>query len=176
MDSQMISSNPGALDGQEISLGIPKRGTSDAYLIHMMNTLSAHRNLFANLQNITDVRIIPLTRTCIVSVLDDQVRRDLLKAYEHAIEYIQNSSGIDATEKGALVIQASQAVVGEVYSYLDEFIGLSKVNAILPVAEDPPEDDGPRFIKSTRRVSDGDDGIPAGTVVYEQNLDDGEEE
>jgi fructose-specific component phosphotransferase system IIB-like protein len=55
------------------------------------------------------------------------------------LDYIDGCTDIPLEMKGSFQIEACQMALGEVRSYLDEFIGLAKKNAMVPIASDPTE-------------------------------------
>jgi len=124
--------------GDEISLSMPRKSAHDVYLIHAFNTLSKFNQIVFSLSGTTDPRVVPYTRQCINLVLDDGIKAKMHKALRDALNYIK-SSDLDPQEQGSLQIEACQMAAGEVNTYLDEFIGLAKTNALVPVASDPTD-------------------------------------
>jgi hypothetical protein len=124
--------------GDEVSLSMPRKSAHDIYLIDATNTLSKFNQIVFSLTGVTDPRVVPYTRQCINIVLDDTIRNNLRVALKEALEYI-NDCNLDPAMKGDLQIEVCQMAIGEVRSYLDEFIGLAKTNAVVPVASDPTD-------------------------------------
>jgi hypothetical protein len=133
--------------GDEVSLNMPRKSVHDVYLIHAMNTLSKFNQIIFTLSGPTDPRVVPYTRTCIGLIIDDNIKNSMKKALREALTYIKNTN-LDVTEQGLLQMEACQSAIDEVYSYFDEFIGLSKTNAVVPVASDPTPDE----VKAARDI------------------------
>jgi hypothetical protein len=153
MPKQIHTENQMTQSG-EISLNIPRKGSNDVYLVNAFNALTNHRNVMATLDGVTDPRVIPTTRECLICVLDDAVRKKLLEAYRHAISYIESRSDLDSAQKGVLIIESSQLAVAQVFAYLDEHIGLSKTNALIPMCTNPPTDNEKRVVDDTDDMPD----------------------
>ena len=149
LDSSIDSGSGGAIaagaggsgggDG-EINLSMPRKSAHDVYLIHAFNTLSKFNQIVFTLSSTTDPRVVPYARQCINVIVDDNIRKEMRKALNEALKYLE-SADLDLPTKGALQIEACQNAVGEVTSYLDEFIGLAKTNAVVPIASDPTPDE-----------------------------------
>ena len=133
-NTQVMQPNPAS---NEITLNVPRRGSNETYLFNTFNALATHRMVIASLDGVTDPRIIPITRECIVCISDDDIRKKLLTAYEHALEYVTTRNDLDPAQKGTLIIEISQNAVAQVFSFLDEFCGISKHNAIIPMCTKP---------------------------------------
>lgn len=138
IDKGATSSSGG---GEEISLNMPRKSSHDVYLILVSNTLSAYKAIIFTLAGVTDPRVVPATRQCILQIIDDDIRGKLLKALARGLEYVESREELDPGQKGALQIEICQNAVAQVYSYLDEFIGLSKVNALVPVSSTPTKEE-----------------------------------
>jgi hypothetical protein len=135
------TSSSGSGGGEEISLNMPRKSSHDVYLILVSNTLSAYKQIIFTLAGTTDPRVIPATRQCILQIIDDDIRSKLLKALAKGIDYVQTRDDLNPGDKGALTIEICQNAVAQVYSYLDEYIGLSKVNALVSVSSIPTKEE-----------------------------------
>lgn len=124
--------------GDEISLSMPRKNPHETYLIKTMLTLAKFDQIIFTMSTTTDPRIVPYTRNCLNLVLDDNIKKNLNEALNEALTYIKNTN-LDPSEQGSLQIEVCQKAIGEVYSYLDEFIGLAKTNAVVPIASDPTD-------------------------------------
>lgn len=129
----------GGAGDSEISLSMPRKSAHDTYLIDATMTLQKFNQIIFSLNGTTDPRVVPYTRQCINLVLDDVIRKNLTKALTESLDYIDGCSDMTMDQKGSLQIEACQMALGEVRSYLDEFIGLAKKNAMVPIASDPTE-------------------------------------
>jgi hypothetical protein len=132
------SGTPGV--GDEINLSMPRKSAHDVYLIHAFNTLSKFNQIVFTLSGTTDPRVVPYARQCINLVLDDNIKKSLQSALKEALKYIETTE-LPPEEKGSLQIEICQQAVGEVNTYLDEFIGLNKTNAIVPIASTPTDEE-----------------------------------
>lgn len=121
----------------EVALNIPRKTANDLYLTNIMACLATHRQVFAEIADVTDPKIVASTRECIIAILDDVIRKDLLSAFEAALYEVYNAKGLDNIQKGHYIIRVCQNAVGEVYSFLDEYIGLSRINITVPVYTAP---------------------------------------
>lgn len=139
IDSSIDHSGAGSAggnSGDEVSLSMPRKSAHDIYLIDATNTLAKFNQIIFSLSGTTDPRVVPYCRQCINLVLDDPTRNNLRTALKEALQYI-NDSDIEPNAKGDLQIEVCQMAIGEVRSYLDEYIGLAKTNAVVPIASDP---------------------------------------
>lgn len=153
-ETSSAGATSGDASGDEISLNVARKGTNEIYFVHIASSLSAHRNVMATLQGYTDARVVPITRECIAGILDDKVRTDLFRALEYALEYVATRTDLDPAGKGALTIEVCQHAIAQVYSFLDEFIGLAKTNALVPMCSEPNIKDREAAL---RIIKDSDD-------------------
>jgi hypothetical protein len=95
-------------------------------------------------------------------IVDDNIKEAMLDALRDALEYIE-STDLNPQVKGSLQIEACQNAVAQVYSYLDEFVGLVKTNAMAPISSIPDE----REVEAARQIleADGDAEVPLGDDV-----------
>jgi hypothetical protein len=117
---------------------MPRRTAHDVYLVHVQNTLAKWNQIIFTLSGSTDPRVVPYARTCIGVIVDDNIKDAMFDALIDALDYI-DSTDLNPQVKGNLVIESCQAAVSQVYSYLDEYIGLSKTNAMAPISSIPDE-------------------------------------
>jgi hypothetical protein len=127
--------------GADLALGIAKRGIAEVYSINLMSALSTHKQYCANLQSGNDPALIAVTRSCIAAIADDKVRANLFDAFDAALDAIYRLQGADQARKGHLVVKVCTAAVGECYSWADQFLGLTKINCLVPLHIDPPKED-----------------------------------
>lgn len=130
-----------AAGGDEISLNIPRRSPNDMYLAYSLNTHAKFNQIIFTMTGLTDPRIVPYTRQCIIQIVDDDVRSKLLASLNYGIEWVKTISDKDPTEKGEMIIEVCQNALAQAHSYLDEHIGLSKVNAIIPIGTVPGKEE-----------------------------------
>lgn len=140
IDSGAHSGGSGGGGDGEISLSMPRRSAHDTYLIDATMTLQKFNQIIFSMNGPTDPRVVPYTRQCINLVLDDNIRKAMKIALREALEYIDSlDEDVDMATRGSLQIESCQEALGEVRSYLDEFIGLAKRNAMVPISSDPTE-------------------------------------
>jgi len=159
---------------------MPRKSANDVYFMGAQNTLSKWNQIIFSLSGSTDPRVVPYARACIGMIVDDNIREAMYFALRDALEYIE-STDLNPQVKGNLQIEACQNAVAQVYSYLDEFVGLVKTNAMAPISSIPDE----REVEAARQIleADGDaeapscddvdpdDGIPAETDrIVESNI------
>ncbi len=141
MDTDMMSGfHDGSEAGQQagsVALNIPKRSGHEFYLGQIMGTIRVFTNIIANMQNISDARIIPAARQCIITISDDKIRYMMLGTFRAALVDIEKDKTLSIEKKSSQIIEVCQIVIGEVYSYADEFLGISKVNVVAPLATFP---------------------------------------
>jgi hypothetical protein len=137
IDSGAISS--GGAD--EVSLNLPKKSAHESYTFLISNTLNGYKQVIFNMTSVQDPRIVPATRQCIIQILDDDIRKKLLKALARGVDYVDSRTDLDPAQKGVLLLEICQNAVAQVYSYLDEYIGLSKVNALVSVSSIPTKEE-----------------------------------
>ena len=140
LDTDMFSGfKDGSSDGQGgITLNIPKRSGSEYYVGQIMGTIRVFTNIIATMQNITDSRIVPAARQCIITISDDKIRYAMLTKFRDALAAIEKDSQHASVEqKAAVIMEVCQVIVGEVYSFADEFLGISKINVVAPLATFP---------------------------------------
>ena len=139
--------------GGDIGIGVAKRGISDMYTINLMSALSSHKQYCSQLQTGTDPALIAITRSCINAIADDKIRGNLSDAFDNALDAIYRMKGADPAQKGHLIVKVCTSVVGECYSFADQFLGLTKINCLVPLHTDPPKEDGQ---EETYETEDGE--------------------
>jgi hypothetical protein len=138
------SIDPGATSSggaDEVSLNLPKKSAHEAYTFLISNALNGYKQVIFNMTSVTDPVLVPATRQCIIQILDDDIRKKLLKALAHALDYVDSRNDLDQPQQAVLRMEVCQNAVAQVYSYLDEFIGLSKVNALVSVSSVPTKEE-----------------------------------
>lgn len=152
IDAGAISS--GGTD--EVSLNLPKKSAHESYTFLISNALNGYKQVIFNMTSVTDPVLVPATRQCIIQILDDDVRKKLLKALARGVDYVESRTDLDPAQQGILLIEICQNAVAQVYSYLDEFIGLSKVNALVSVSSVPTKEEE----EAARQILDSEGDLP----------------
>lgn len=127
--------------GDEISLNLPRKSAHDTYLMGMQIRLQKFDQIIFTMPGPTDMRIVPYTRNCIAGILDDGIKEAMFKALRDALQYVKSIEGISVDEKGWLQIEVCQAAISQVHSYLDEYVGLSRTNALIPISSTPTQEE-----------------------------------
>lgn len=124
-------------DGDEISLNLPRKNADTIYTYRLAGALQTHNMVFAGMQDSTDPYLVSSTREAIICILDSRVKRELLDAFERALEAVDGLTGDRAGDKGRYIVRVCQLAVSEVYDYMDEFIGVQKTTTIARVYTPP---------------------------------------
>ena len=141
---------------------MPRKSANDIYFMGCQNTLAKWNQIIFTLSGSTDPRVVPYARACIAMIVDDNIKEAMFDALRDALEYVE-STDLNPQVKGSLQIEVCQNAVAQVYSYLDEFVGLVKTNAMAPISSIPDE----REVEAARQIleADGDAEVPPGDDV-----------
>ena len=104
---------------------LARRNIQTIYLDRTLQAIQAMDSSLQNLQGGTDQRPMYLARQCVNRILDDDIRHELLKQFDKKISEI-SASTTDNEKKSHLIRLASIDVVGEVNSYLDEYLAVHR--------------------------------------------------
>jgi hypothetical protein len=110
---------------------LPKKSINSEYFFSILLVIRTLDNVLGNMQRIDDPRPPILARQIINRILDDDIKYELLDKFDSKMKEInemKDSSGQPASsiEKWEEKVRVSQDFVGEVTSYLDEFLALHK--------------------------------------------------
>lgn len=127
----MIDDDSGVVDLGEAGLktGIPQKTGPDMWLLNVLNGFARFDYIIQTLQGFTDPRPYLQARNLIIKIPEDAIRTALLKALDEEVKRI-NDQALSNDEKGELKILTAQNAVGQVSSYVDEFIGIAKTIVI----------------------------------------------
>ena len=130
----MLDDDSGVVDlGTEgLKTGIPPKSAPEAWLINVFNGLSRFDMIIQTLQGSTDPRIYYYVRNLIIKIPEEKIRTELLKALDAEMERI-NALPIDNERKGELKILTAQNAAGQVVSYFDEYVGISRTIVIAKI-------------------------------------------
>lgn len=142
--------------GEEIALSMPRKSAHDMYLMKAYNTLMKFDGILFSMASYTDPRVVPYTRQCITIVLDDVIRDKMFAALAAGLDYVKTSKDLDPASKGDKQIEVCQRAIAQVNSYLDEFIGLAKTNALVPLASVPD----PAEVAAAKEILDREGDLP----------------
>jgi hypothetical protein len=122
----------------EIPLNIPKRTADGAYIYRLIGALATHNSVFANLKDSSEPNLVSVTRETIIAVIDDEIRNELLDSFERSLNVIENYE-CRTGDRNKYIVKCCQMAVAEVYSFLDEFSGVSKTMVIGDIYRPPPK-------------------------------------
>lgn len=127
----MIDDDSGVVDLGDAGLktGIPPKSAPEAWLVNLLNGLTRFDFIIQTLQGTTDPRIYYFVRNLIIKIPEDEIRMNLLKNLDAEMVRINNLP-LGNEEKGELKILTAQNAAGQVVSYADEYIGISKTIVI----------------------------------------------
>lgn len=146
------------LEGDQLSLSLPKRGGKDLYLLNCFQAITMYHRYISNMDFNRPTQMKVFIRNCIDMVADDELRHKMQDSLTDAFDYI-DSYDIDMGKKIDLKLAAGSAAIGDVLSYLDEYLAISKQNSLVALTIEPSE-------QVNAAVKDVLDTIP--------NVDDGE--
>ena len=130
----MIDDDSGVVDlgAEGLKTGIPPKSAPEAWLINVFNGLSRFDMIIQTLQGNTDPRIYYYVRNLIIKIPEEDIRTKLLTALDEEMERI-NALPIDNERKGELRILTAQNAAGQVVSYFDEYVGISRTIVIAKI-------------------------------------------
>jgi hypothetical protein len=100
---------------------IPQGTFVPHYKIHVMRLIEAFNASITG--NVSDLTPRLKARSCIVAILDQRMKDDLLTAYDDELKRI-DALTITNDKKGEMIIYLSQNAVSKVYDWLDVDMGL----------------------------------------------------
>ena len=130
---------PAAPSQDEISLNIPRKTGKDLYLMQVLRQIERFNMYVSSLDYSKPLRLRIITRSCIMMISDDTKRRSLLRAYTDAVDYTNCYSGLDNVDMIDRQLDIAVNAVGEVISWCDEFLGVSRQNVLVPLVAEPSE-------------------------------------
>ena len=130
----MLDDDSGVVDlgAEGLKTGIPPKSAPEAWLINVFNGLSRFDMIIQTLQGSTDPRIYYYVRNLIIKIPEEEIRTNLLKQLDAEMERI-NALPIDNERKGELRILTAQNAAGQVVSYFDEYVGISRTLVIAKI-------------------------------------------
>lgn len=122
-------SSPNEFAGNEGSkqMKLPKKSINQEWFIGILLVIRSMDSSLSQLVRMDDPRPRLLARQIINRILDDDIKYALLDKFDEKMKEIDASPDFrDSDERCAEKIRVSQDFVGEVNSYLDEFLALHK--------------------------------------------------
>ncbi len=115
-----------------MELDLPTKAGPESYTVSIFQSLNLLDSSFVNLAGPTDKRPVYLTRLLIARIPDDPLRRQLLEEFDR--ECARISIEVRDNEKRAdEILKLCAVAAGEVVSYFDEFVGISRKQVISSV-------------------------------------------
>ena len=108
--------------GESLETNIAFATFNDRYKVHVLILIQAfNESITANLTDITP-RI--RARSCVIAILDQDMKNKLLDAYDAELDEIRARSDVDNEHKSEMMLFLAQNVVSKVYDWLDYDLGL----------------------------------------------------
>jgi hypothetical protein len=108
----------------DITLGIPKRGAKEGYLMLFFSARAALGNIIAQMEDPTDPRFLMFTKFLISSITDDDIRDDVMKKLQTELKKVDTSGGTNE-EKAHKRNDVCMEILGDVTAFYDEYLGVS---------------------------------------------------
>jgi hypothetical protein len=108
----------------ELTLGTPKRGAKEGYLMLFFSSRASLGNIIAQMEDATDPRLLMFTKFLISSITDDDIRDDVWKKLDANIKEIDRGDGTNE-EKAKKRNDVCMEILGDVTAFYDEFMGIS---------------------------------------------------
>jgi hypothetical protein len=107
--------------GDTLDTTIPMGTFVPHYKIHVMRLVEAFNMSITG--NVSDLTPRLKARSCIVAILDQTMKDELLTAFDEELKRIESLS-VDNSKKGEMIIYLAQNAVSKVYDWLDVDMGL----------------------------------------------------
>ena len=117
------------------------RSGIDLYLAHILFSLNRWDWMISNLTNTGDIRIVPFARTIISKLPDKDVKVQLFKALNSDILAVKNTPNRSTIDKDQKILEICQNAISVVYDPVIKEYVLRETTVILPMTQDPTEED-----------------------------------
>jgi predicted metal-dependent TIM-barrel fold hydrolase len=97
--------------------------------------------MISNLTNTGDIRIVPFTRTIISKLPDKDAKVKLFKALNSDIMAVRNTPNRSTIDKDQKILEICQNAISVVYDHVIREYVLRETTVILPMTQDPTEED-----------------------------------
>ena len=108
----------------ELTLGTPKRGAKEGYLMLFFSARASLGNIIAQMEDATDPRFLMFTKFLISSITDDDIRDVIWKKLEKKLQEIDAGAGTNE-DKAKKRNDFCMEILGDVTAFYDEFMGIS---------------------------------------------------
>lgn len=107
--------------GDTLDTTIPQGNFNQYYKIHVMRLIEAFNASLTG--SVSDLTPRFRARSCIMSILDQAMKEELLDAFDNEVKRIEGLT-VGNDRKGEMIIYLAQNAVSKVYDWLDVDMGL----------------------------------------------------
>jgi hypothetical protein len=108
--------------GDSLELNIAPATFNERYKLHVLLLIQAFNASITG--NLTDITPRIRARSCVIAILDQEMKNKLLDAYDADLDDIRAKTDIDNEHKSEMMLFLAQNVVSKVYDWLDVDMGL----------------------------------------------------
>ena len=116
-----------------IDLGLPQKNIPDVWLMSLIRSLERMELLIRECEDPSDWRLRAMTDQIIMKITEDQVRTDLALRLDENIKKINEDRDMDNSDKAVMTLRACQLAIGELVSWADYSMALTKTMKVLPI-------------------------------------------
>jgi len=134
--------NPGTASHiDDTSQSFAGRTASELFLAHNLFVLNRWHWVVSNLAALDDMRVVPTTRSCIITIRDKDVKNQLLQKLNSDLRNVLAQDDKTQSEKNQKVLEVCNNALSIVYDQLFKEYDSSKNPVILPMVQLPTEED-----------------------------------
>ena len=108
--------------GDSLETNIPMGSFNERYKVHVLQLIQAFNLSLTG--NLTDITPRIRARSCIIAILDEEMKNKLLDAYDEELDRIRALQNVDNEHKSEMMLFLAQNAVSKVYDWLDIDMGL----------------------------------------------------
>lgn len=108
--------------GDSLETNIAPATFNERYKMHVLLLIQAFNASITG--NLTDITPRIRARSCVIAILDQEMKNKLLDAYDQELDDIRERTDIDNEHKSEMMLFLAQNVVSKVYDWLDVDMGL----------------------------------------------------
>lgn len=116
------------------------RSGSELFLAHSLFVLNRWHWIVSNLSTLDDMRIVPTTRSCIVTIRDRDVKNNLLRKLNSDLRQVA-AHDKSQSEKNEKILEVCNNALSIVYDQLFKEYDSYRNPVILPMVQLPTEED-----------------------------------
>jgi len=117
------------------------RTGSELFLAHNLFVLNRWHWVISNLATLDDMRIVPTTRSCIITIRDQDVKNQLLKKLNSDLRQVSEQDNKTQSEKNQKILEVCNNALSIVYDQLFKEYDTNRNPVILPMVQLPTEED-----------------------------------